>query len=391
MINEKEMEEAIIRNPAKYIGEEGLRLVGRQFSIGGYRFDLLFEDRHGGKLIVELQRGILDRSHMFKILDYCDEFRDRNPAEFVEPMVIANIIPPERKRRLSHSGIPFREIPEIEFTGGMISKTENPDANAPGPREPSPNEFTHGGITPMTGSPTDAPAILSWEAAGLSLGQIDDLKRAIQSFITFVLPGKKEREAEAEEILRLSKGKYTIKILNEVFDRVDKGPIGPVPGDWFGETLSKPNRNRLGDCPIEELRELIDKLRETGDLGCLGEWRRANKRNRGMKTGAATLLMYLHSPECYNVWLPKTHSGLSWLCRLGAKIPKGEMSPEKYRTFYKEFNEKAIAVRETNGFDPQTMDWFLFAVDEIKTNRVDRGLRALIEAERSNADRRDPL
>lgn len=100
MISEKEMEDAIARNPAKYIGEEGLRLVARQYSIGSYRFDLLFEDRHGGKLIVELQRGILDRTHMFKILDYCDEFLDRNPAEFVEPMVIANTVPPERKRRL---------------------------------------------------------------------------------------------------------------------------------------------------------------------------------------------------------------------------------------------------------------------------------------------------
>jgi len=47
MISEKDMEEAIVRNPAKYIGEEGLRLVARQYSVGRYRFDLLFEDRHG--------------------------------------------------------------------------------------------------------------------------------------------------------------------------------------------------------------------------------------------------------------------------------------------------------------------------------------------------------
>jgi RecB family endonuclease NucS len=115
MISEREMEDAIVLDPTKYIGEEGLRLTARQYSIGAYRFDLLFEDRHGGKLIVELQIGVLDRIHMFKILDYCDEYRDLHPSEFVEPMVIANIIPPERKRRLSHSGIPFREIPETEF------------------------------------------------------------------------------------------------------------------------------------------------------------------------------------------------------------------------------------------------------------------------------------
>jgi len=124
MLSEKDMEEAIVRNPAKYIGEEGLQLIARQFSIGSYRFDLLFEDRHGGKLIVEIQRGILDRTHMFKILDYCDEFRERNPAEFVEPMIIANIIHPEHKRRLSHRGISFREIPQTEFAGGMLQKSD---------------------------------------------------------------------------------------------------------------------------------------------------------------------------------------------------------------------------------------------------------------------------
>lgn len=81
MISEKDTEEAIVRNPTRYIGEEGLRLVAQQYSVGRYRFDLLFEDRQGGKLVVELQCGVLDRTHMFKILDYCDEFRDHNPAE----------------------------------------------------------------------------------------------------------------------------------------------------------------------------------------------------------------------------------------------------------------------------------------------------------------------
>ena len=130
---------------------------------------------------------------------------------------------------------------------------------------------------------------------------------------------------------------------------------------------------------MEELSSLIDKLRETGDLGCLGEWRRAG--NSGMKTGVATLFMYLHSPDRYNVWLPKTHSGLSRLRNLSAKFPEGgkELSPEEYRVLYKAFNENAIGVREENGFAPQTVDWFLFAVDEVKTNPGNPGLRALIE------------
>jgi hypothetical protein len=239
-----------------------------------------------------------------------------------------------------------------------------------------------GHTTPITDSSTDAPAIHSFKAALKAVGylpdKIDDLQRAIHSFEQVILPRKKEREAEAEEVLRRFRGKYTVEILDKVFDLIDKGPIGPVNGDWFGCTLSRHNRNLLYRCPISELNILIDKLRETGDLGCLGEWRRAGKHNLGMRTGAATLLMYLHSPERYNVWLPKTHSGLLRLCSLGAKFPKKEMSPEECRIFYKAFNENAIAVREENGLAPQTMDWFLFAVDTIKAN-PNRGLRALIE------------
>lgn len=114
MLTEKMMEEAIINNPEKYI-EEGLKLLGRQLRIGGYIFDLLFEDRHGAKLIVELQKGTLDRNHTYKIMDYYDEYKSNNPKEFVELMIIANKIPRERRDRLSSYGIAFKEIPEGDF------------------------------------------------------------------------------------------------------------------------------------------------------------------------------------------------------------------------------------------------------------------------------------
>ena len=112
--SEKEMEDVIIANSEKYI-EGGLELVARQYRIGSYIFDLLFEDRHGAKLLVELQRGTLDRNHTYKILDYFDEYKTKHPNEFVELMVIANKIPRERRDRLSSMGISFKEIPESEI------------------------------------------------------------------------------------------------------------------------------------------------------------------------------------------------------------------------------------------------------------------------------------
>ena len=109
--NEKEMAEVIVSHAQELLGEP-LRLLERNLWIGRYELDLLFHDRHGAKLIVELQRGSLDRYHLYKVLDYYDEYKTRHPQEFVEVMVVANLISPERKERLAKRGINFREIPE---------------------------------------------------------------------------------------------------------------------------------------------------------------------------------------------------------------------------------------------------------------------------------------
>lgn len=109
------MEDAIVNNPEKFLKEKGLKLLARQYRVGSYIFDLLFEDRHGGKLIVELQKGTLDRTHTFKILDYYHEFKEKNPRDFIDVMVIANVIPPERKRRLNDLGVDYQEISASMF------------------------------------------------------------------------------------------------------------------------------------------------------------------------------------------------------------------------------------------------------------------------------------
>jgi len=71
-LTEKDMEDLIVLTPKRYINEDGLKLVARQYRIGKYIFDLLFEDRYKSKLLVEIQKGTLDRNHTYKILDYYD-------------------------------------------------------------------------------------------------------------------------------------------------------------------------------------------------------------------------------------------------------------------------------------------------------------------------------
>lgn len=120
MISEKEMEDQIAASPERFLRERQLTLVSRQLRIGSYIFDLLFQDRHGGKLIVEIQRGTLDREHTYKILDYYDEYRERHPGEFIDVMVVANQITAERKKRLRALGVEFLELSEQDFDRPLI-------------------------------------------------------------------------------------------------------------------------------------------------------------------------------------------------------------------------------------------------------------------------------
>jgi len=310
---------------------------------------------------------------MFKILDYCDEFRELNPTEFVEPMIIANIIPSERKRRLSHRGISYREIPEIEFTGGISPTISD---HTPVPMDPqgqvmNESKPTHS-VSNTNLSIEKLPIPKLSKLPEYSSSEIGDLNDAISCFYQVVLPRKTIREAEAAEVLKEFRGKYNVEILDKIFDLVDKDPTGPL----FGQTFARPNRNRLYGCQMAGLNHMIDKLLETGDLGWLGRWQDAG--NRGMK-GGATVLMYLYSPDQYNIWLPKTHRGLSMFTRVDADSPQKKMSPQEYTIYYKRFNEAAIAVREEYGFVSQAMDWLLWAVGEIKENPGNRSLRSHIE------------
>jgi len=60
-------------------------------------------------------------------LDYYHEYKESNPTEFIELMVIANKIPDERKKRLSNWGVSFKEIPEDEFIDLSTVRKANED------------------------------------------------------------------------------------------------------------------------------------------------------------------------------------------------------------------------------------------------------------------------
>ena len=74
--NEKLVEEIVKEFPKEFLGEE-LELIAQQPTLGGFRPDLIFCNKEGRAVIVEIQLNALDRVHLYKSLEYRDLYKIR--------------------------------------------------------------------------------------------------------------------------------------------------------------------------------------------------------------------------------------------------------------------------------------------------------------------------
>jgi len=105
--SENDMEEIISKHPE--IIEEGLTLKGRQVYVSGLRIDLLFQDRFGDKLIIELKKGTVSRDHVAQLMEYSGAMPESEKS-VTRVMLVANVVPPRWKKALEIHGIEYREL-----------------------------------------------------------------------------------------------------------------------------------------------------------------------------------------------------------------------------------------------------------------------------------------
>lgn len=113
-MNEREMQELLWRYPDRFLNEP-LRQFEREASSDVGRADLVFEDRHGRLLVIEVKRGKLPRGAIDQLLDYFGMMKLKFRDKPVELMVVANIIPPERQLACESRDIECRAISEKKF------------------------------------------------------------------------------------------------------------------------------------------------------------------------------------------------------------------------------------------------------------------------------------
>lgn len=154
---EKEMQELLWQYPERFLNEP-LKQVGWESSSPVGRSDLVFEDRHGRLLIIEVKRGKLPRGAIDQLLDYFGMMKQKYPGKPVELMVVANEIPSERKIACESRDIECRPISEKTFrdvaaeVGYKFASEEKPPAMtaaftsaSEAPRTEKPSSWKFGG------------------------------------------------------------------------------------------------------------------------------------------------------------------------------------------------------------------------------------------------------
>jgi hypothetical protein len=107
-MNEREFEDILEKYPE--LIEDGLSFQVRQLRIKGKLLDLLYVDRHGQKLIVELKKGTVLREHVGQLMDYEGELLSPDDPT-IRVMMVGNRVPENLRRSLEHHGFEWKELP----------------------------------------------------------------------------------------------------------------------------------------------------------------------------------------------------------------------------------------------------------------------------------------
>lgn len=184
---------------------------------------------------------------------------------------------------------------------------------------------------------------------------IDEFKGSItyHNFQQKITNIKMRREAEAWKLLDENQGKYSIAVLDQVFDLVDYLLEDSIV-TWYGLTFLS-NRNRIFKPGDNRINEWVDTLLSTRSNYlqvmkalnlCLG----GRLKIDGAGTGLASMILYLSNYEkdtkktdkenVYNIWLPKLQDGLSIL-----DISVTEIKDYDFGKNYRLFNDKVNEFR----------------------------------------------
>ncbi|MBU2495185.1 MAG: DUF91 domain-containing protein [Candidatus Omnitrophica bacterium] len=108
---EKDIENLLSLYPDEFFPKDGFKLKGQQTNIAGRRVDIIFTDKYGRTIVLEIKQGVLTRDAAGQITEYYGLLKQENPNQNIELILCANIIPHERRIFLENAGIECKELP----------------------------------------------------------------------------------------------------------------------------------------------------------------------------------------------------------------------------------------------------------------------------------------
>lgn len=114
-MTERQMEDLIAAYPNDFFFDHQFVLLGRQGVLAGIgRFDLLFEDRHKTKIVMELKARALSYADASQVAHYRDELK-RQGHSGVQMWLVAPLISMHVREFLDEKGVQYSEIHRAEF------------------------------------------------------------------------------------------------------------------------------------------------------------------------------------------------------------------------------------------------------------------------------------
>lgn len=107
---EKDIENLIAKYPQEFFPKETLTLKGQQFKIGSCYADIIFTDKFGRLIVIEIKRGVLAREATGQVFEYYGLLKEQYADKNIELILCANIIPREKRIFLEEQGIECKEI-----------------------------------------------------------------------------------------------------------------------------------------------------------------------------------------------------------------------------------------------------------------------------------------
>jgi RecB family endonuclease NucS len=93
------------------IPRKKFKLVAQQQTVQKRRLDILFGDKYGHFIIIEVKRSILSREASGQVIVYYALLKEQFPEKSIELILCATTIHNERKIFLENVGIECKEVP----------------------------------------------------------------------------------------------------------------------------------------------------------------------------------------------------------------------------------------------------------------------------------------